>query len=69
MHATAYQLGDRVLFRTTAGEVPATVRVAHPEPGGWILYLVEVDGGPRMIALASQLLPLEEADAPVIVVS
>lgn len=32
-----YQPGDRVLLRTTAGEVPATVRDASPEPAGWVL--------------------------------
>jgi hypothetical protein len=72
MHATAqtYQPGDRVLFRTTLGELPATVRDASHEPAGWVLYLVEVDGTPfpRMLALGSQLRPLDDqADAPLIV--
>lgn len=67
-----YQRGDRVLLRTTAGEVPATVVDASPEPAGRVLYLVEPDPDagctfPRALAVGSHLRPLDQADAPLIV--
>jgi hypothetical protein len=67
-----YRAGDRVLFRTTAGDVPATVVDASPEPAGWVLYLVEPDPDagctfPRVLALGSQLRSLDQADVPLIV--
>jgi hypothetical protein len=66
MNATPFQPGDRVLFGTALGELPAMVWEAHREPPGRALYTVEVDGtpSPRTPALASQPRPLDDADAP-----
>jgi len=53
-----YQRGDRVLFRTTAGELPATVREASRLPDGRELFLVKPDTGPPCrVALPAQLRP------------
>ena len=67
--APTYRPGDRVLFRATLGALPATVRDANSAPDGCTLYAVELHCGPfpRMLALASQLRPIDEADMPFVV--
>ena len=44
-----YQPGDRVWLRTTAGEMLA--RLIDPDAkSGVVIWLIEVEGGPRMLA-------------------
>jgi hypothetical protein len=50
---TMYQPGDRVWLRTTAGEMFAR--------------LIEVEGGPRMLAREDQFRPADDADLSLVV--
>ena len=66
----AFRSGDRVLVRSAAGQLAATVREVVADPGGRAVYVVEPDGGspfPRLVVPGSDLGPLAEADTPHVV--
>ena len=61
-----YQPGDRVWLRTTAGEMFA--RLIDPDArSGVVIWLIEVEGGPRMLAREDQFRPADGADVPIVV--
>lgn len=67
-----YAPADRVLVRTTAGEVPGEVVAAHAHPElGTFAYGVRPDGQPlTLLVLPSSIRPLpaaEGADTPHVV--
>ena len=57
-----YQPGEKVWLKTTASEMLATV--IDPEyKSGVVIYLIEVEGGPRLLA-REDYLPDVPATAP-----
>ena len=62
-----FRPGDRVLLRTPAGDLAATVRDARRQPDGQLFYLAEVDGGwnpPRRVVHHSQVRPVPPGYTP-----
>lgn len=65
-----FRPGDRVLIRTAAGELAATVREVVADPGGRAVYVVAPDAGtpfPQLIVAGTDLALLDEADTPHVV--
>ena len=62
-----YQSGDRIWLRNTGGEMLA--RLIDPDArSGVVIWLIEAEGGSRMLACEDQLRPADEADVPLVVV-
>lgn len=61
-----YQPGDRVLLRTTAGEMLARL-IDSDSSSGIVVWLIEVEGGPRLLAREDQFRPADGADVPLVV--
>jgi hypothetical protein len=53
-----YQTGDRIWLRTTAGEI--LTRLIDPDArSGAVIWLIEVEDRPRMLAREEQLRPAD----------
>jgi hypothetical protein len=63
---TMYQPGDRVWLRTAGGEMLA--RLIDPDArSDVVIWLIEVEGGPRMLAREDQFRPADDADLSLVV--
>ena len=63
---TMYQPGDRVRLRTTGSAMLAGL--IDPDAScGVVVWLIEIEGGPRILAREDQFWPADGADMPLLV--